>query len=100
MSHTVGRRAGGIAVRLALARACGRVARCASGRASRRRWNRGRIALAVLVSTSLRGLLFGISPVDPLAYGNGRLVVGASLRRCTPGSAASRVDPAAALRQD
>ena len=104
VSYTVGQRASEIAVRLALG-ATPRGVVSLVVRQGARPVVAGiavGIALAVLVSTALRGLLFGISPVDPLAYtAMAALLVGASLLAMyAPARRASRVDPAAVLRQD
>jgi ABC-type antimicrobial peptide transport system permease subunit len=60
------------------------------------------LAGAMMAGPMLRGLLFELSPLDPLALASAAiLVIGASVAACcVPALRASRVDPLAALRHD
>ena len=57
---------------------------------------------ALAVSRALGGLLFGVSPRDPLVYLATALALGgiAALASAVPARRALRVDPVAALRAD
>lgn len=52
--------------------------------------------------TFIRGILFGISPLDPLTFSGGAilLVAIAAIATAIPGAGVMRLDPAQALRQD
>jgi ABC-type antimicrobial peptide transport system permease subunit len=55
-----------------------------------------------LLGPSLRSLLFGVTPLDPLTYvvaGGALLCVGA-LAASVPARRAARIDPVEALRQE
>ncbi len=60
------------------------------------------LALALLLTRFLRSLLFGISPLDPVAFGGGIavLLVTALVANWLPARGASRVDPVQALRSE
>ncbi|HTU45837.1 MAG TPA: ABC transporter permease [Bryobacteraceae bacterium] len=60
-------------------------------------------ALITAVSTrAMQGLLFGVKPLDPMAFSAGAVVLlTAALLACViPSSRASRIDPAAILREE
>jgi hypothetical protein len=59
-------------------------------------------ALAAGAASALSGLLYGISPFDPLAWGLAltAMVVAAALANFVPARRAMRVDPITALRTD
>ena len=52
--------------------------------------------------TFIRGILFGISPLDPLTFAGGALLLLAiaAIATAIPGAGVMRLDPAQALRQD
>jgi ABC-type antimicrobial peptide transport system permease subunit len=58
------------------------------------------LGLALLVSRLLGGLLYGISPTDPLTFGLVILLLGsvAGIAALVPAVRASRLDPLTALR--
>jgi hypothetical protein len=60
------------------------------------------LALSVAVATAVRGVLFGVTPTDPITYiGVFALLAGVSLLACClPARGAARVDPVQALRQE
>ena len=60
------------------------------------------LAGALLLGRLLRGLLFGVSPQDPLALAVAlvALLLTAALAVCLPAARAARVDPAICLRHD
>jgi ABC-type antimicrobial peptide transport system permease subunit len=60
------------------------------------------VSAALLAAQLMRGLLFGVSPYDPLTLGGVSLVLGAvGVAACWyPAARAARVDPAVALRAD
>jgi hypothetical protein len=104
VSYAVGQRANEIAVRLALGATPRRVVALVVREGSRPVMVGivVGIMLAALVSQLLRGLLFGVSPLDPAAYViMAAVLVGASLfAMYAPARRAARVDPAAVLRQE
>jgi putative ABC transport system permease protein len=55
---------------------------------------------AAAATRLLRGMLFGVTPLDPLAYvGAGVLLLGAGMLACyLPARRAARLDPVTALR--
>ena len=57
---------------------------------------------ALAVTRLLRGMLFGVTPLDPLAYaGAGVLLLGAAALACfVPARRAARLDPVRALRAE
>ena len=59
-------------------------------------------ALAVGVAFVLRGLLYGVTPLDPLAWGAAALVLltAGALANAVPARRAMRVEPLTALRTD
>jgi ABC-type antimicrobial peptide transport system permease subunit len=62
----------------------------------------GGIAAAALVSRILSGLLIGVSPLDPAAFGAAAVVVGASALLTTwiPARRAASANPAVELRAE
>jgi predicted permease len=60
------------------------------------------LALAIAIGFVARGLLFGVNPLDPLAYAAIVVVLGASGFAATylPSRRAALIDPASALRDD
>jgi predicted permease len=60
------------------------------------------LALAVAIGFVVRGLLFGVSPLDPMAYAVmiGLLALSAFLATYVPSRRAARIDPAWTLRDD
>jgi ABC-type antimicrobial peptide transport system permease subunit len=60
------------------------------------------LPLAFLLSRTLRGQLFGVSPADPLVYAGGVLLIGvvASLAGLLPARRAASVEPMQALRTE
>ncbi|HTZ90317.1 MAG TPA: ABC transporter permease [Alloacidobacterium sp.] len=60
------------------------------------------LPLAFLLSRTLRGQLFGVSPADPLVYAGGVLMIGivASLAALLPARRAASVEPMQALRTE
>ncbi len=60
------------------------------------------LALAPLATRTMRNLLYGVAPLDPLTYAYvAALLIGVSLAACfIPALRASRVDPAIALRAE
>jgi predicted permease len=59
-------------------------------------------ALAAAAAVALRGLLYGITPFDPIAWGLAiaAMIMAAALANFLPARRAMRVDPMAALRTD
>jgi putative ABC transport system permease protein len=59
-------------------------------------------ALAAAAAVALRGLLYGITPFDPIAWGFAiaAMMMAAALANLLPARRAMRVDPMAALRTD
>jgi putative ABC transport system permease protein len=59
------------------------------------------LALAPIATRTLAGLLYGITPTDPLAFAATGLVLGAVavLSALVPALRAARVQPAAAVKQ-
>jgi ABC-type antimicrobial peptide transport system permease subunit len=59
------------------------------------------LALAALLAWLMRGILFEVSPFDPLVFGMASaLLAGAALMACwLPARRATRVDPIEALRR-
>jgi ABC-type antimicrobial peptide transport system permease subunit len=59
-------------------------------------------ALAAAAATALRGLLYGITPFDPVAWGLAiaAMITAAALANFVPARRAMRVDPIAALRNE
>jgi ABC-type antimicrobial peptide transport system permease subunit len=59
-------------------------------------------ALAAAVSSLLRAMLYGISPLDPIGFASALVLLAAVAVAAAlmPASAALRVDPAATLRHD
>ena len=59
-------------------------------------------AVAMAASRALRGVLFGVSPLDALSFGAAiaALLVTAAIATYVPARRASRVDPARILRED
>lgn len=60
------------------------------------------LPLAFLLSRTLRGQLFGVSPADPLVYADGILMIGvvASLAALLPARRAASIEPMQALRTE
>jgi predicted permease len=60
------------------------------------------VALAAAAAQLIRAMLYGISPIDPVAFGGTLLVLGcvATLAALVPARAALSVDPAVTLRHD
>jgi len=60
------------------------------------------LPLAFLLSRTLRGQLFGVSPADPLVYAGGVLLIGmvASLAALLPARRAASIEPMQALRTE
>jgi len=58
--------------------------------------------LAAAAAVALRGLLYGITPFDPVAWGLAiaAMIMAAALANFLPARRAMRVDPMAALRTD
>ena len=58
--------------------------------------------LAALAASALRGLLYGITPFDPMAWGLAvtAMIAAAALANLVPARRAMRIDPMAALRTD
>jgi putative ABC transport system permease protein len=58
--------------------------------------------LAALAAAALRGLLYGITPFDPAAWGLAltAVIIAAGLANFVPARRAMRIDPMAALRTD
>jgi len=58
--------------------------------------------LAAAAATALRGLLYGITPFDPVAWGLAltAMLLAAALANFVPGRRAMRIDPVTALRTD
>ncbi|HJQ19648.1 MAG TPA: ABC transporter permease, partial [Gemmatimonadaceae bacterium] len=58
--------------------------------------------LALGLSRVIRNLLFGVSPIDPLSYGAviGLLLLAAAIAMVGPARRATRISPAAVLRED
>ena len=58
--------------------------------------------LAAGAATALRGLLFGITPFDPVAWGLGltAMLVAAAVANFVPARRAMRIDPMTALRME
>jgi ABC-type antimicrobial peptide transport system permease subunit len=60
------------------------------------------IAAAAVAARSLAGLLYGVSPIDPITFAAAPVfLAAATLAACLrPARAASRVDPADVLRSE
>ena len=58
--------------------------------------------LAAGAATALRGLLYGITPFDPIAWGLAiaAMIAAAAFANFVPARRAMRVDPMAALRME
>jgi ABC-type antimicrobial peptide transport system permease subunit len=58
--------------------------------------------LAAGAASALRGVLYGISPFDPLAWGLAltAMLIAAALANFVPARRAMRIDPMSALRTD
>jgi ABC-type lipoprotein release transport system permease subunit len=58
--------------------------------------------LAYVLAKSLRGMLFGVAPTDPLVFALAALVllITAAAATAIPAMRAARLDPIAALRAD
>ena len=58
--------------------------------------------LAAAAATALRGLLYGISPFDPVAWGLGisAMIAAATIANFVPARRAMRIDPMTALRME
>ena len=58
--------------------------------------------LAALAAVALRGLLYGITPFDPIAWGLAltAMIIAAATANLVPARRAMRIDPMAALRTD
>jgi putative ABC transport system permease protein len=58
--------------------------------------------LAAAAAVSLRGLLYGITPFDPIAWGLAMtaLIAAAAIANFVPARRAMRVDPMTALRTE
>ncbi len=58
--------------------------------------------LAALAATALQGLLYGITPFDPVAWGLGigAMIVAAAIANFVPARRAMRIDPITALRME
>jgi ABC-type antimicrobial peptide transport system permease subunit len=104
VSYAVARRTRGTGLRLALAASSlgilvmvlkDGLRRTAAG-------NPAGLLAALLLSRSLRSLLFGVSVADPLTYGGVvLLLLSVTVAAClVPAWRAARLDPVAALRQD
>jgi predicted permease len=104
VSYAVSQRTRDIAVRLALGASRGGVVRLMMREGSRPvAFGLGvGLALAFAVSRVIRGLLFGMSGLDPVVYaGMAVLLVAASLTAMyAPARRAARVDPALTLREE
>ena len=104
MSFLVEQRTREIGVRMALGATPRDIAILVQKRAGA--WTGAGILLGIIGSLNLtwlvRGLLFGVSPHDPLslAVGIGVLVLAAVLAAWRPSHRAARVDPAVSLRND
>lgn len=104
MAYTVARRTNEIGIRLAL----GAQVRQVMGMVLREAlWLTGigvvaGTAVALLASRSLRSMLFGLKPDDPMTYGIAALLLAlvALLASFVPARAAARVNPIEALRHD
>jgi predicted permease len=104
LSHAVTRRTAELGVRMALGARAGDVLRLVAGRGA------VLVAVGVLLGLGaavgltrlLGGLLFGVSPTDPvtLAVSTGILVVVALVASVLPALRASRLDPVKALRAE
>lgn len=59
-------------------------------------------ALAAVVAFALRGLLYGVQPLDPVAWGLAftAMAMAAGLANFVPARRAMRIDPMTALRTD
>ena len=102
VSYAVARRTGEIGLRMALGADAGATFRHVVGGAVSVVGAGVAIGMvgAALLGESLRSLLFGVTPLDPVTYvaaGLGLLVLGA-LAAAVPARRAARVDPAEALR--
>jgi predicted lysophospholipase L1 biosynthesis ABC-type transport system permease subunit len=104
MAHGVQQRRGEIGIRLALGATRGRIAAAFLGRGLRVAG--AGVALGLVAGAGaaqlVRGLVVGVSPHDPLAFGAVAVAVtGFALLAClAPALAASRADPATSLRTE
>ncbi|HKA00697.1 MAG TPA: ADOP family duplicated permease [Candidatus Solibacter sp.] len=59
-------------------------------------------AMAAVISTLIRAILYGVNPLDPAGFGGALLLLAAvaAIAALVPASSALRVDPAATLRHD
>jgi ABC-type antimicrobial peptide transport system permease subunit len=103
MAHLVSTRTGEIGIRMTLGARPGDVMRLVLKEGLLQALAGLAIGLpgAVLLMRSLRSMLYGISPADPLTLGVAAiLLLAAALLAClVPARRAMRVDPAVALRQ-
>ena len=104
VAFTVGRRRREIGIRLALGAQASSVMRLLVWQSVRPVLLGAAIgtALAAAVSSLLRAMLYGISPLDPIGFASALVLLAAVAVAAAlmPASAALRVDPAATLRHD
>jgi predicted permease len=102
ISYSVARRANEFALRMALGASRREILRLVGHAALRLLLVGGvlGLVLALAVARVLRGMIFGISPYDPLTFATVGLVllVVAVLASCIPARRATKVDPMTALR--
>ncbi len=104
VSYVVTRRTGEIGVRMALGAQPGEVARLiVSGSMRLALLGAAAGLVAAVISTRvLRGMLYGVEPTNPAAYGAAAAILGAiaALAAYLPARRAARIDPMVALREE
>ncbi|MBI1875297.1 MAG: hypothetical protein HYS05_15620 [Acidobacteria bacterium] len=104
VSHTVSRRTREIGVRIALGAGAGDTLRLVVGRSMLLVGSGAAcgIAASFVMTRAMTGLLYEVSPLDPVVFGSVAMLLGAAgfLASLIPAHRATKVDPIAALRVD